>query len=1115
MDPSPGLQRQASHQDHALQDYFPEEKARVEHDLYAALRTEDQQPHQGRVLLTSNALYFLPQCGSNRFKVPWTDVKDITDKSDFITTFIIKTDKAEFCFTNFISQRAAIKNVLCHFWRGDALQDEDASLGRASSLQADSRAMSSAFAFLASGSGASNTSSALSRGFSAPVAPLSTFTFGTPAAQGDGASGSAAPFTLSAAATPFVLPVQPQQQGQDQGQGQQQPELQAQPKSAASRLVSAVAAAAGPFGAFFGATPAASANSGSDAGATSRKNSDDDDFLARAIEGMSMTDNAETDAQPPPSVGTCEFCSATFRTKEDAAIHIFASPACRPHRRDTIFGGISSSDESENEDKEEETPGTDGGDDGGAAALFGGRHRAAARRPHRYGRTLPASLGDACPYFLAGHCRDGDDCEMSHGEGRHGDVLQSLMRTDSEEPDAPRRGIKAKVRAYQATTVCKPEIRCGDKIILHQNILHAALAQEGAFPWPLSFQLCNPTNNKVIHAGVLDFTAPDVGTAFVPDWMLNHLEAIDGDVVRVRAVRLPKGVACQLQPLDASWMDIPRDHRADILEFQLRGFQTLTEGSVITIDNERREYPFLVVQCAPEPGISIIDCDIATDILPPAEDCPSEHTNLVLGQAVESSSEAGKTKLFVVRAEKGKELPSVITVEVTASKGDPDLFVSQTERRPGRQSYLSCAQAIGSVTVTVGKHVPGWMPWAQGNCTCLYLAVCSMLDDTEFTLCARAATDKDSRQPVVSGLFVDQQPEQPEPKAGEVVCKLCSHCVPSARLVMHERHCARHMWRCEICDLALPSNQRAKHEAVAHDTLMCTCTVELTQLELHKHQQTMCPHRLVPCSNPWCSMVVPSGSLTQHAMDCAMRQTPCVLCFQEVRWRELEGHLFAMHNVETSTIDWAKPLVEQTLTYNEPAQGHAPDPLLCRCGFRAINTEGIQLHMLTECARREENIAELATRAEEEAAKKQAEAEARAIVTEAEGEAKAAVEPLPAHGVDEWACPNCTFINPVLLPKCEMCRGPQPRRVQTPSPEWPTFASAASSAAVSPSPASEAGTRAFVFPTPSRAEEEKEEEEGEQIREGREQMESGSGDGAGTDDEDDVLLAEVGADVQS
>ncbi len=148
------------------------------------------------------------------------------------------------------------------------------------------------------------------------------------------------------------------------------------------------------------------------------------------------------------------------------------------------------------------------------------------------------------------------------------------------------------LRAVSAAAMDKHELDFGDKVILPSRVLEAVL-QHDEHPWPLSFELRH--GEKRIHAGVQSFT-PEPNTIIIPGRIMLFLGLSDGDEVSVKSVKLPKGVFCQLQPLESSWNDIPwvllaglcydsaispltslfRFHRVEdrqgILEFELRRF---------------------------------------------------------------------------------------------------------------------------------------------------------------------------------------------------------------------------------------------------------------------------------------------------------------------------------------------------------------------------------------------------------------------------------------------------------------------------------------------------------------------------------------------------------------
>ena len=73
----------------------------------------------------------------------------------------------------------------------------------------------------------------------------------------------------------------------------------------------------------------------------------------------------------------------------------------------------------------------------------------------------------------------------------------------------------------------------------------------------------------------------------------------------------------RLQPIDATWLDIPELERKALLEFALRKFQFLVQGSHITIPYHKHSYPLRVLETKPATVISITDTDLQTELAPP------------------------------------------------------------------------------------------------------------------------------------------------------------------------------------------------------------------------------------------------------------------------------------------------------------------------------------------------------------------------------------------------------------------------------------------------------------------------------------------------------------------
>jgi len=205
-----------------------------------------------------------------------------------------------------------------------------------------------------------------------------------------------------------------------------------------------------------------------------------------------------------------------------------------------------------------------------------------------------------CTYFLSGFCRNGLACHDYHGVvPDSGEVEYGIPGSVSLPP---------KLKVFSATSVDRSDINSGDKVILSPQILVACEQQE--LSYPIAFKLEHPTSGRLVHAGVLDFTSPTSDACYLPQWMMDHLQASEGDEVLFAHVDLPKGTFVRLQPVSSAWLGIQYDKRMAMMEFQLRNFQTLTEGTKVTLTYELNKYTLKVLECKPAKGGHLLDIPV-------------------------------------------------------------------------------------------------------------------------------------------------------------------------------------------------------------------------------------------------------------------------------------------------------------------------------------------------------------------------------------------------------------------------------------------------------------------------------------------------------------------------
>ena len=69
-----------------------------------------------------------------------------------------------------------------------------------------------------------------------------------------------------------------------------------------------------------------------------------------------------------------------------------------------------------------------------------------------------------------------------------------------------------------------------------------------------SFKLEHPSSGEVVYAGVLEFNSPTPESAYLPQWMMDHLGAKEGEEMKFEHVELPKGKFVRLQPVSSAWL---------------------------------------------------------------------------------------------------------------------------------------------------------------------------------------------------------------------------------------------------------------------------------------------------------------------------------------------------------------------------------------------------------------------------------------------------------------------------------------------------------------------------------------------------------------------------------
>jgi len=151
------------------------------------------------------------------------------------------------------------------------------------------------------------------------------------------------------------------------------------------------------------------------------------------------------------------------------------------------------------------------------------------------------------------------------------------------------------------------ELNYGGKILLPNSSLDSLVRKN--IQWPMLFKLTNPdpVNQRVTHAGVLEFLAEE-GKCYLPSWMMTQLGMTEGAILTIDYVSLPKAVYAKFKPMSTDFLHVSNPRA--MLEVELRKFACLTKNDVIAVQYNEQVFEFKVMDLKPVNAVTIIECDI-------------------------------------------------------------------------------------------------------------------------------------------------------------------------------------------------------------------------------------------------------------------------------------------------------------------------------------------------------------------------------------------------------------------------------------------------------------------------------------------------------------------------
>ena len=417
--------------------------------------------------------------------------------------------------------------------------------------------------------------------------------------------------------------------------------------------------------------------------------------------------------------------------------------------------------------------------------------------------------------------------------------------------------------------------------------------------------------------------------------MIDSLLLEEGGTVQVTQQEMPKATYVKLRPENGNQY-LRWSNQKAVLEYTLRNYATLCVNNPIQIKFDENVFNFDVVDLKPGPMVSILNTDVEVEfddsLLDASDRQPSESS---FGTALNQKNEPASTKTESTGFQIGNR-------SILSTPGEEKQEVAQNgnARAPRRKR----GEAVQDESKTQPKSFPGVgtrVGATSGIVTPTYTTSSGTTGSTTAgkspagsatggrTLGGQSAGGQTAGGQKASGgqtaggqTANGGQTASGKPTGGSVgsdekvensqQCSNCLKYVPKPTIYMHEAFCMRNNYRCEICNLVLPKNDKEKHIQENHSAVSCPdCGIEIVAAEMVNHIENYCAERKIRCE--YCTLYFKEKDLLEHMTFCGARTEQCVHCSRYIMFQDLNQHLIS--NCEFPPIN--KP---------PPARDYAPAP---------------------------------------------------------------------------------------------------------------------------------------------------------------------------------------------
>lgn len=420
------------------------------------------------------------------------------------------------------------------------------------------------------------------------------------------------------------------------------------------------------------------------------------------------------------------------------------------------------------------------------------------------------------------------------------------------------------------------------------------------------------TDSLFSYLSVDSFTAP-YRTAIVSKYVMQTLNLHNNDIIRIQNINVINASGIQLTVLTNEWIQLAELERKALLEQNLRLHQHLVINQEINITYTRyhNTYKLLVTKLEPCDVVSIVDSDVATDIVIPEHETKTNMNELIIDrdQPITGDIQSNQYINYMFNV---TDTNRQIVIDLTCDNDDVDLYITSPAETswiepPTLQAYSYCNN-VSAVSVNNRKQIilnNGGIDYIPGR---YQLSVYGYNSSGRYTLSAKSI-DYDKTNTMFNNNSTAPPSSSSSSSAETVTCGNCHRCISSKAIQMHELQCKRLNYYCIDCshhnnvDPVINVKNKSKHMELYHQHVYCICGEQVEQISLINHRQYNCSQRLVHCQ--YCPLLVEQCNRGLHQQQCGLATSHCKVCNNGIQRKLLARHMDREHNIHSATWkDW-------------------------------------------------------------------------------------------------------------------------------------------------------------------------------------------------------------------